>query len=331
MFTNSIELTSGVVNMPNRLEMVVGGRRQTALPTTPDLASRQTPSDGFFMEVHRLRSFEMPDHWIPFYGVGLQFMQGTGNRFFYQDGRHHSHRIRNGDSLVIAPQEVRQYRLEAETGCKFILVSIEPVVLQGMVTGCSSRNPFELTRTWDGEDVILKEMVLRLQGEVTAGYPEGPLLAESLCTRLAEELIQRYSIGRHRLDQYRGGLSGAQLRRVLEYIDHCLSEDLNGDSIARVAGLSKYHFGKAFRQSTGVSLHGYVLARKISRGQALLAKSDLPLAAVAEASGFSSQSHFTTVFSTRMGIPPGTYRQMRRPQSFFISQEPRALRLAARF
>ena len=70
--------------MPNRLEMVVRGQRQTALPNTPDFTSRTWPTDGFFMEGTRLSSMELPDHWIPFYGVGLQFIQGTGKRFFIQ-------------------------------------------------------------------------------------------------------------------------------------------------------------------------------------------------------------------------------------------------------
>jgi hypothetical protein len=74
--------------MPNRLEMVVGGRRRTALPNAPDFTSRISLSDGFFMERTRLSPFELPDHWIPFYGVGLQFVEGTGKRFFFQDGRH---------------------------------------------------------------------------------------------------------------------------------------------------------------------------------------------------------------------------------------------------
>ena len=40
------------------------------------------------MEGTRLSSFEMPDHWIPFYGVGMQFVRETRKRFFYQDGKH---------------------------------------------------------------------------------------------------------------------------------------------------------------------------------------------------------------------------------------------------
>ncbi len=315
--------------MPDRLEIVVGGRRQTALPTTPEFTSRTAPSDGFFIEGTRLSSFELPDHWIPFYGVGLHLIQGTGKRFFFQDGKHHTEQFKNGDSLVLAPQELRRFR--AETEGKLILVSIEPVALQEMLAGSPARNPFELTRTWEGQDLMLRDLVLKLQAEVTAGYSAGPLLAESLCTRLAEQLIQRYSMGRPRMDQYKGGLSGAQLRRVLEYIDECLSLTLTGSRIAGVTGLSKYHFGKAFRQSTGVSLHSYVLSRRMRRAQRLLVKSDLPLAAVAEAAGFSSQSHFTSVFSTRMGISPGSYRQMRRPISVSLGGHDARLSKAARF
>jgi AraC family transcriptional regulator len=285
--------------MPNRLEMVVRGQRQTALPNTPDFASLNSPADGFSMEGTRLSSFELPDHWIPFYGVGLQSVHGTGKRSFFQDGRRHEDTFHTDDMFVIAPQELRQYRLEVAE-CKLSLVSIEPVVLQELVAGSPSRNPFELTRSWHGRDAVLKDLVLKLQAEVTTGYPAGPLFGEALCMKIAEEIIQRYSIGRPRLDQYRGGLSGAQLRRVLEYIDEYLNLNLNGNAI------------KAFRQRTGMTLHGYVLARRMRRSQELLVKSGLPLAAVAQAAGFSNQSHFTSVFSTRMGIPPGAYRQMMR-------------------
>jgi AraC family transcriptional regulator len=127
--------------------------------------------------------------------------------------------------------------------------------------------------------------------------------------------MQRYSIGRPRLDQYTGGLSGAQLRRTLEYIDEFLDLQLAGQEIASVAGLSKYHFGKAFRRSTGITLHGYVLARRMRRSQVLLARSDLPFSAIAQAAGFSSQSHFTSVFTTRVGTPPSSYRNSHRSES----------------
>ena len=71
---------------------------------------------------------------------------------------------------------------------------------------------------------------------MTAGYPAGPLFGEALCTKIAEEIIQRYSIGRPRLDRYKGGLSGAQLRRALEYIDEFLDLNLTGNSHSQRRG-----------------------------------------------------------------------------------------------
>jgi len=47
----------------------------------------------------------------------------------------------------------------------------------------------------------------------------------------------------------------------------------------------------------------------------------LPLAGVAAAAGFSNQSHFTSVFSTRIGISPGAYRQMKRRVTVSIHWE----------
>ena len=67
-------------------------------------------------------------------------------------------------------------------------------------------------------------------------------------------------------------------------------------------------FGKAFSRTAGMTLHSYVLVRRMRQPRELLVKSDRPLADIAEAMGFSSQSHFTTAFPERTGVTPGRYR-----------------------
>jgi AraC-like DNA-binding protein len=297
--------------MAERLEMVVSGKRRPAMPSAPEFVSRISPTSGFGVEGHLLSdTFELPDHWIPFYLVGVQFTRGKLTRYFLENSRIHEERIDNGKCFVVGPKEVRRFRLEGAGSAS--LVSIDPWVLEEMTADSPRRSPVELLRNWVGHDPVLRDLILKLRAEVTSGCPTGPLLAESICTKLTEELIQRFSIGRVRPDRYKGGLSGAQLRRAVEYIDASLDLDLSGNGIAAAAGLSKYHFGKAFKQSTGMTLHSYVLARRMRRAQELLHKSDLPLATIAEAAGFSNQSHFTVVFSTRIGISPRAYREMGR-------------------
>lgn len=302
-----------MANTGERMEMVVSGQRQIAMPTAPEFSAPASPWGGFLVEGHRFSSFELPDHWIPFYMAGLQFNPGKASRFFLENGKLCEDPIENGSCFVVGPREFRRFRIEGAGNVT--IVSIEPTALQEMLAWNSPRSPLELLGKWSGHDPVLRDLVLRLRAEAAAGCPSGALLGESICTKLTEHLIQRYSIGRVRSEPYKGGLSGAQLRRALEYIDASLNLNLNGNSIATVAGLSKYHFGKAFKRSTGMTLHGYVLNLRIRRSQELLVRSDFPLAAVAAAAGFSNQSHFTTIFSTRLGMSPQTFRKFRRPAS----------------
>jgi len=311
--------------MSDRLEMVVEGRRQTALATEPDLKCPASLWSGFLIEEHKFESFELPDHWIPFYMVNLQSFRTPAKRSFFEGGKQHECTIRDGDCVVVAPHEVRRFRFEGKG--KGTLVAIEPIVFQEMVVN-HSRSPSELLRRWNGQDFILRKHIQTLRSELAAGCPRGPLFGECVCATLAEQLLQRYSIDRIQLDRFKGGLSGAQLRRTMEYIEEYLHLNLTGAQLARIAGLSKYHFGKAFKQRTGVTLHSYVLSRRVQRSQELLVASDLPLSAVAEAAGFSDQSHFTSVFSTRVGISPGVYRNIRSRVSVFVNNVPSTLQAA---
>ena len=296
-----------------RIEMVVSGRRHTALSTTPLFVAPAPLANGFLMEEHNMRTFELPDHWIPNYLVTFQISPRPGKRVLFEAGRERETIIENGHVDVVAPQEVRKFRFEGEA--TLIVLSIEPEAMLSMISNPREGDALELIRLWRGTDHILLDLMQKLRLETQRACPAGPLLAEDLCTRLAEELIQRYSIGKVKLDRYKGGLPGNKLRQAMDYIDSSLDCNLTTGDIGHAIGLSKYHFGKAFSASTGMTLHSFVLARRIRRSRELLAGSELPLADIAASVGFSSQSHFTTVFLERTGMTPGRYRSMRRPLS----------------
>jgi AraC family transcriptional regulator len=301
-----------------RLEMVVKGQRQTALSTTPRMNSPTFLDNGFLMEEHDMTTFELPDHWIPNYLVVFQLVPRPGKRVLFDAGRERETVIESGDVDVVAPQEVKRFRFEGEA--RSIILSIEPEVLQSMISGSHNRNPLELIRLWRGTDPVLLNLLMKLRSEVRSGFSSGPLLAESLCAKLSGELIERFAIGKLRLDEFKGGLAGTKVKQLIDYIEAHLDLNLTTGEIARAAGLSKYHLGKAFRTSTGMTLHSYVLARRMRRSREFLANSDLPLAHIAQAVGFSSQSHFTTVFLERTGVTPGRYRSVRQPLSVAFGQ-----------
>jgi len=106
----------------------------------------------------------------------------------------------------------------------------------------------------------------------------------------------------------RGGLPPRALRRVREFIETHLEENVSIQTLAGIAGLSMYHFARAFKQSEGITPHDYVIQSRVRRGKDLLATSDLPLSEIALASGFSDQSHFARRFREHVGVTPSSYR-----------------------
>lgn len=107
----------------------------------------------------------------------------------------------------------------------------------------------------------------------------------------------------------RGGLAPYMLRRVREHIDAHISGHIDVEALAATAGLSTFHFSRAFKQSVGMAPHAYVISRRLQKARDLLAEAALGLAEVALACGFADQSHFTRVFSRELGITPGAWRR----------------------
>jgi transcriptional regulator GlxA family with amidase domain len=106
----------------------------------------------------------------------------------------------------------------------------------------------------------------------------------------------------------RGGLPPRALRRVREFIETHLEQNISIRALATTAGLSMYHFARAFKQSVGMTPHGYLVQCRVRRAQDLLATTDLPLSEIALASGFADQSHCARRVREHVGITPSSYR-----------------------
>ena len=76
-----------------------------------------------------------------------------------------------------------------------------------------------------------------------------------------------------------------------------------------VAGLSQYHFIRAFKSTVGLPPYQYVLSERVRRAKGLLSKPDLSLGDVAIAVGFSDASQLNRVFRKFVGVTPTAYRR----------------------
>ena len=109
---------------------------------------------------------------------------------------------------------------------------------------------------------------------------------------------------------HRGGLAPWQERRAKELLADCIATDLSMTEIARECRLSRGHFGKAFKRTTGQSPHAWLTQHRVETAQAFLRRTDQSLAEIALACGFWDQSHLTRVFHKVTGASPGQWRRM---------------------
>ena len=159
-------------------------------------------------------------------------------------------------------------------------------------------------------DPVIETITLSLAREAANGSPTGTLYTESGCEFLAHHLIYRYSNLSRPPPRSVGGLSSRGLRLVLKYIEDTLDQPIKLRALAAVAAISVRHFERAFRQSTGVSPHAYVMERRILRARDLLINHpELPIEQITLRLGFSSSSHFSSVFRRRTGITPTNIRK----------------------
>ena len=121
----------------------------------------------------------------------------------------------------------------------------------------------------------------------------------------------------------RGGLSPANLARVLEYIDASIAGPLPLRALAQSIPMSTFHFARAFRISTGMTPHRFVMARRLAKAREILALDLRPLSEVAHATGFRTASHFNHVFRRHMGETPGHYRAILRATRAGLANPPR--------
>ncbi|MEP6900789.1 MAG: AraC family transcriptional regulator [Actinomycetota bacterium] len=170
---------------------------------------------------------------------------------------------------------------------------------------------FEFKEIYKDKDSLIQQIGFALLAESDSETPAGKLYTDSLIQTLTLHLLKNYSNAGSFQENLGGGLSGYKLRRVQDFINANLEEDLSLAEIAEIADLSQFHFARAFRKSTGQTPQHYLMERRIELAKELLSKDDLPIVEISLRTGFKNQSHFTTLFRKFTKFTPKLWREMK--------------------
>lgn len=139
-------------------------------------------------------------------------------------------------------------------------------------------------------------------------------LVDQLGLTFHEHIVVTYG-GVASLRRQGGHLAPWQMRRLREFAEAHIGANPSVVQLARECGLSSSYFATAFKQTTGMAPHQWLLQQRIVRAKVMLRDTDLGLAEIAMACGFCDQSHLSRVFVRMEGHGPGAWRRFHRSKS----------------
>ena len=255
----------------------------------PILFKRQAKWSGVRVSHLRVLAGEMPEHSLPFHEISITLAGALITKKQTASGKYKKHYGAVGN-ICLTPagqsvgaswnEELENLGIDLDTS----------FVRQTALENHFSPN-FEITESYNSRDQLIQQIGLALLEETDTETPTGKLYADSLAQTLVFHLLKNYSTAKYATANINGGLSGYKLRRVKEFINENLEEDLPLAAIAEVADLSQFHFARAFRRTTGQTPQQYLMQQRIERAKELLAKDDFP----------SAEKEFKTALSESNG------------------------------
>jgi len=228
---------------------------------------------------------------------------GTKKYHLDIDGRSMDANVEEGSDLLLIPPDMEanvEFRVEAETHYSVIFLDRS---LFGRLNP-ELRRPLVVS-----SNEAMRRGLAELGRESAAPDDVFHLFAEGWALQALAHL-SRLAGGRHaNREMSRGGLSAANLRRVQDYVHSNLPATVTLVDLSGVAGLSRRHFVRAFRESVGDTPLGYVRTLRIEEAKRRLSQRSQSITEVALDCGFSHAQHFATAFRRATGLTPSAFRR----------------------
>jgi AraC family transcriptional regulator len=174
--------------------------------------------------------------------------------------------------------------------------------------------PPSLVVAFDVRDALIENVCELLVGELARPKPGSKLVLEGAAMALTAHLLRNCSGTPQLPTRDSRGLPWKSRERLLK----ALRADIPAVSVrelARIAGLSRFHFIRQFKLAFGVTPMRFVESQRMRRAKAMILEGKLSVSEVAMALGYSEHSHFTRRFKAKMGVTPTEFARVGRQGS----------------
>lgn len=221
----------------------------------------------------------------------------------YCDG-HRMRRVQKSGDIDIVPAGM-DGSWEDDSDCRILQLTLHPSLLVQVADELGLENhKAELYPRFQLRDTRIEAIGWAVKAALESATPSDPLYIELLARALAVRLLETTSTSPWPETPNESKLSTRQLRTLTEFIENNLDQKLRLADLARVTGVGATRLKILFRNSTGFSVHQYVIQRRVEYARALISTTTLPASEVAAAAGFSHQSHMSSTMRRLLGMTP---------------------------
>lgn len=210
-------------------------------------------------------------------------------------------------TMILAPPDTDTC-YDVEGPHRLASLAIDKNTLARFREQCDVETPsdFGVLHSTSFVDPTIETLLQRMCAQAVSEHPASDLFLDDATNTILTSLFVRSSAIERPARKSR--LSDAELARIRDLVEAQLEARLTISDLAAMTTLSDAQFARVFKETVGESPHQYVLGRRVRRACDLLEATAMPLAEIAFASGFASQSHMTDVFRQKVGTTPGRYR-----------------------
>ncbi|RZT08011.1 AraC family transcriptional regulator [Duganella sp. CF402] len=173
-------------------------------------------------------------------------------------------------------------------------------------------SPVELLERTAQPDPITSRLLLSAADFVEGNQALDTLFRQQLIDLLATRLLAAHTGSLAMVQPVRGGLAPKTLQRAIDRLRSDSDADVSLAALAAEAGLSRFHFCRAFKESTGLAPHAWLRQYRLEQAMHMLRDTDATVMTVAAALGYASQTAFAAGFRKLTGETPSDWRRRAR-------------------
>jgi AraC family transcriptional regulator len=173
----------------------------------------------------------------------------------------------------------------------------------------NTAGPDDLLERTGHPDAITSRLLLSAADALDGSATLDTLFRQQLTDLLATRLLAAHAGVAAALPPTIGGLSPTVLRRAIERLRSDSDADVSLSALACDAGLSRFHFCRSFKESTGLSPHAWLRQHRLEQAMNMLRESDESVVSIAAELGYSTQTAFAAAFKKLTGETPSDWRR----------------------